>query len=257
VFIRRPAGHTVCPGDREERGGAAANDAVMDSIPESYRWAAAMPLYLAGYLAAISAFRWMARRRGMETPGVRLVMYAGLIGGLLGATVAEWVAAGRPGKTIEGGIVGGFIAVVWMKRTIGLRRPTGDIFAVAVAAGEAVGRLGCFAGGCCFGKPTNLPWAVHDHGALRHPAQLYSSFAAALTLVLLVYLERKRILPENGLLWVQISIFCLARFAIEFVREGAVLPIGLTVAQIGCAAGLAIALYKLRPLVAWPRLATS
>jgi phosphatidylglycerol:prolipoprotein diacylglycerol transferase len=223
----------------------------MDAIPEQLRWILAMPIYAAAYAVAILAFRWLARRRGLDTEGMRTIMAGGLIGGLAGANLAQLIAAGTPGKTIEGGILGGFLTVIWLKRNLGITRPTGDMFALGIAAGEAVGRIGCFVGGCCSGKVvTGAALAVHDHGAFRHPAQLYLSFSAALTFAILVYLERKRILPENGLLWVQLALFCIARFAIEFVRDGNVTPVGLTLAQIACLAGFGFALYKLRPVLA-------
>jgi len=222
----------------------------LDSIPDYVRWLLAMPLYGAAYIVGIVVFRWAARRRGLDTDGMRLLMAGGLIGGLLGANAAQLLAAGAPGKTIEGGILGGFLAVVALKRRLGITRPTGDLFALAVPAGEAVGRLGCFVGGCCYGKITTAAVSVHDHGALRQPAQLYSSLAAALSFTFLVWLDRKRVLPENGLLYVQIALFCITRFAIEFVRAGATTQLGLTLAQLGCAGGLAFALYKLRPLLA-------
>lgn len=221
----------------------------MDSIPDHVRWLLAMPLYAAAYVVGILVFRWAAGRRGLDTDGMRLLMAGGLIGGLLGANAAQLLAAGTPGKTIEGGILGGFLAVVVLKRRLGITRPTGDLFALAVPAGEAVGRLGCFVGGCCYGKITTAAIAVHDHGAFRQPTQLYSSAAAALSFAFLVWLERRRVLPENGLLYVQISLFCVTRFAIEFARAGSTTELGLTLAQLGCAGGLAFALYKLRPLV--------
>ncbi len=221
----------------------------MDSIPDHVRWLLAMPLYAAAYAAGVFVFRWAARRRGLDTDGMRLLMAGGLIGGLLGANAAQLLAAGTPGKTIEGGILGGFLTVVALKRRLGITRPTGDLFALAVPAGEAVGRLGCFVGGCCYGKITTSALAVHDHDAFRQPTQLYSSLAAALSFAFLVWLDRKRVLPENGLLYVQIALFCVTRFAIEFARAGGTTQLGLTLAQLGCAGGLAFALSKLRPLL--------
>jgi phosphatidylglycerol:prolipoprotein diacylglycerol transferase len=221
----------------------------MDGLAEPVRWALATPVYALAYGVAIFVFWWMARRRGLDTAGVRLLMSAGLIGGLVGANVAQFVLAGAPGKTIEGGIAGGFIAVVLMKRRLGIVRPVGDLFAPAIAIGEAIGRIGCFIGGCCYGKVASVALAVHDHGADRYPTQLYTSAAAFATFGLLMVLERRKVLPENGLFYVQISLFCLTRFALEFFREGSALQIGVTTAQLGCVAGIAYALWKLAPLM--------
>lgn len=220
----------------------------MDALPEHLRWLIAAPIYGVAYLVGIAAFGWMAKRRGLSTAGMWMLMQAALIGGLLGANAAQLIATGTPGKTIVGGIVGGYLAVMWMKRRLGIKRPTGDLFALGLPAGEAIGRLGCFVGGCCFGKAATVAWAVHDHGMLRHPTQLYLAFAAAASFALLFYLERKRFLPENGLFYVQIALFCATRFVIEFFRVGEVSAIGLTVAQLAALAGLAFAMYKLAQL---------
>jgi len=220
----------------------------MDALSEHARWLIAAPIYAAAYLIGIAAFGWMAKRRGLSTAGIWLLMQAALIGGLIGANAAQLFTTGTAGKTIVGGIVGGYLAVVWMKRRLGIKRPTGDLFALALPAGEAIGRIACFLGGCCFGKAATVAWAVHDHGVLRHPTQLYLAIAAAGVFGVLFHLERKRFLPENGLFYVQIALFCGTRFVIEFFRAGEVSAIGLTIAQLAALGGFAFATYKLAQL---------
>lgn len=132
----------------------------------------------------------------------------------------------------EGGLVfhGGLIAAVlvaflYMRRH---RLPYGatfDALAVGMPLGQFFGRLGCFMAGCCFGRPTDLPWAVtftHPETLcpLRvpiHPAQLYESFLDfGVFLVLLWLRKRKRF---NG--QILFTYFCLAgivRFFVEFFR---------------------------------------
>jgi phosphatidylglycerol:prolipoprotein diacylglycerol transferase len=151
--------------------------------------------------------------------------------------MAQWLVGGAAGKTVLGGIVGGWIAVIAAKRHLGLRRPTGDLFAVALCAGEAVGRFGCYFGGCCYGKACDLPWRVWQHGSYRHPTQLYLSLACALILVLLLVVERGRPV-ENRLFGLQGTLYCAARFIVEFFRAGAPGAGGLTVAQWACLAGM-------------------
>lgn len=221
----------------------------MDSLHPHVRWLLAAPIYGVAYVVAAFVFWQMAKRRGMATDGIVRIMGAGLIGGLAGANLLQLLATGLPGKTIEGGIIGGWLAVIWMKRRLGITRPTGDLFAVAIPAGEAIGRLGCFVGGCCFGKAAGIAWAVHDHGALRHPAQLYLSVAAALCFVALVTVERMRFLPENGLFYLGGALFCADRFIFEFFREGAAPMFGLTLAQAACIAGFAFFTWKFATLV--------
>lgn len=209
----------------------------MDALPDHTRWLFAAPVYGLAYLTAVGVFGWMARRRGLDTAGMWLLMQAGLLGGLVGANLAQLLATGTPGKTIEGGFIGGYLAVVWMKRRLGIVRPTGDLFALALPAGEAIGRIGCFIGGCCYGKVSSAALALHDHGALRYPTQLFLSAAAAAMFALLLWLERKRVLPENGLFYTQGMLFCMSRFVIEFFRDGHVALGALTLAQLGCIAG--------------------
>lgn len=222
----------------------------MDRLDEHLRWLIAAPIYVCAYAVAALVFWQIARRRGMATDGIARVMAAGLIGGLAGANLMQLLATGLPGKTIEGGIIGGWLAVVWMKRRLGITRPTGDLFALAIPAGEAIGRIGCFVGGCCFGKATAFAIAVHDHGAWRHPAQLYLSLAAALSFAILAVVERRRILPENGLFYLGGILFCLDRFAIEFVRTSPSAALGLTLAQWAASIGAILFAWKFVQLFA-------
>lgn len=197
----------------------------------------AVPVYAFAYAVAAAVFWWMARRRGMATDPIARIMAAGLIGGLAGANLLQLLATGLPGKTIEGGILGGWLAVVWAKRTLGVTRPTGDLFALAIPAGEAIGRMACFVGGCCYGKIAGVAWAVHDHGAWRHPTQLYLALAAATCFIVLLAVEKRMRLPENGLFYLGGMLFCVDRFAVEFFRDVSATSAGLTVAQIGCIIG--------------------
>lgn len=184
-------------------------------------------------------------------------MTAGLLGGLAGANLVQWLATGLPGKTIEGGIAGGWIAVVLAKRALGVTRPTGDLFALALPAGEAIGRIACFIGGCCYGKVAAVAWAVHDHDAWRHPAQLYLSFAAAVSFAALSAIERRMRLPDNALFYAGGMLFCADRFAVDFFRDVTATPIGLTAAQLGCCAGFAFFVWKFAALMLPRRVAAT
>ena len=94
------------------------------------------------------------------------------------------------GKTIVGALTGGLIAVELLKRYIGLRHSTGDLYAIPLALGIAIGRIGCFLTGLpdnTYGTPARLPWAVDfGDGIPRHPTQLYE-IAFLLLLIPLLY----------------------------------------------------------------------
>ncbi len=201
-------------------------------------------LYALGYIAGLLVFGYVAKRRGLATEGIWALMLAGLIGGLVGANLVQLLVTATVGKTIIGAVACGYLAVIYTKRRLGITRPTGDLFAFGIAAGEAIGRFGCFLGGCCYGKVTSLPWAVWEHGAYRHPTQIYLSLAAALTLGSLVLFQRLRP-PENATFYLQGILFCALRFGIEFFRDGAIMVGSLTEAQWACLAGLAFFGYKL------------
>jgi phosphatidylglycerol:prolipoprotein diacylglycerol transferase len=109
----------------------------------------------------------------------------------------HWARLGESGYVWYGGLLGALLtAVVYFKR-----RPSldawlfADTFAPSITAGAAIGRIGCFLAGCCYGRPSDVPWAVRFPGLSGpvHPTQLYDSLAAALiTTVLLLRYPRRR-----------------------------------------------------------------
>lgn len=146
-------------------------------------------------------------------------------------TGATWFAHG---KTILCGILGGYFGVEYAKWSMGVTVKTGDTFAVPVAVGVAIGRIGCFFGGCCYGLPTTLPWGVvfpHVDSHHRHPTQLYEFLFHTAMAVLLFQLQRTGRL-RGQLVKLYILAYLAYRFATEFVRPEQRLEIGLTAYQI-------------------------
>jgi phosphatidylglycerol---prolipoprotein diacylglyceryl transferase len=205
-------------------------------------------LTAAGYLIGLLVFYLAARQRGLATEGMRHVAFAGLCGGVLGAKLTEWglghwqTLATHPaamldprlgGRTIIGGVLAGWLAVEIAKWRLGIRRSTGDLFALALPAGEAVGRIGCFFNGCCFGVRSQVAWAVYQHGAWRHPAQLYSALVAAAIFGTL-YIVRDRMPHEGDLFRLYLVLYGASRFGLEFLRERKIVFGGLSLAQWVC-----------------------
>jgi prolipoprotein diacylglyceryltransferase len=186
---------------------------------------------------------------------------ATLIGGAVGAKLPIWIfnykeilghslniVALLSGKTVLGGIIGGWIAVEIEKHRLGIKRKTGDIFAPALALGEAVGRIGCFLNGCCGGIPSTLPWAMDfGDGILRHPTQLYMS-AFAMLLFIFLWSMKDKIKREGDLFRTYLIIYFTFRFFIEFIRTNAVFAFGLTGFQL---VSVLVVLYA---LLLWDRL---
>jgi phosphatidylglycerol:prolipoprotein diacylglycerol transferase len=200
-----------------------------------------------GYATGLAVYLYVAKRRKLLTQGMAIIAYWALFGGFLGAKLGEFLAEGWPisispltifdatvgGRAILGGLLGGWLAVYIAKRRMGIVRSTGDLFAYALPAGEAVGRIGCYFNGCCYGKATSFPIAIYQHGAWRHPTQLYSS-ACALATLAVVFAVRKHVRKEGDLFKVYLLLFGATRFAIEFLREGKPVWLGLTAMQFLC-----------------------
>ena len=105
----------------------------------------------------------------------------------------------------------------------------GDCGAPAFALGIAIGRLGCFAAGCDYGKPSHLPWSVTFTNPLAaqlggvpigiplHPSQLYESFYEFGVFLLLMLLSRKSRRP-GFIIWTFAILYSAGRFFLEFLR---------------------------------------
>ena len=151
------------------------------------------------------------------------------------------------GKSIVGGLVGGLIAVEWAKRRLGVTRATGDLFAVPLATGIAIGRIGCFLTGLddhTHGLPTDLPWGV-DYGddLLRHPTQLYE-IAFLLPLAAWLFWLTRWPHREGDVFKTFMIGYLGFRFWLEFLKPGAPLA-GLNMIQWVC---LITLLYYVRTL---------
>ena len=199
-------------------------------------------MYALGILAAAGLSEHLYRRRGGR-PGVMADMVLPvMLGVILGARALfilvereyyiqnplEILMVWKGGLVFYGGLIGGALAFVLTTR---LRRlplwEMADILAPGVALGHALGRLGCFFAGSCYGRPTNLPWAVTytNPNSLAgdildvpvHPTQLYSAAFLVLLSGILVFIGsrstfRGQVIASYGILY---GTF---RFFIEFLR---------------------------------------
>ena len=136
----------------------------------------------------------------------------------------------RSGGVFYGGLIGAVITGYLMMRRYKLPWwKTADACAPGIALGSFFGRQGCFAAGCCWGKPTTLPWGVrfselgHEItgvpiDAHLHPTQLYESLSMLLVFFLLLWLHKRRRFAGQAIL-VYAVLYSLIRFLIEFVRD--------------------------------------
>ena len=126
------------------------------------------------------------------------------------------------GKTIVCGMVGEYFGVELAKWICEIRIKTGDSFAVPAAVAVALGRLSCFATGCCYGTPTTLSWGIRfqlaDGGLLaRHPTQIYES-VFHLLIALLMTVLRQHGVWRGQLIKFYIISYLVYRWFTEFIR---------------------------------------
>jgi phosphatidylglycerol:prolipoprotein diacylglycerol transferase len=202
-----------------------------------YRWT------LLGGILLSAVFWWFRSRRN---PAL-LPVYAGALGGaFLGAKLLYLLAEGwsdwphpdrwfrlATGKTVVGGLLGGYAGVELMKRLVGYRKSTGDGFALVVPLGIALGRVGCVLQGCCLGLPTtNRFLALRDPAGLpRWPsAPVELAFQVGMFAVLLVL--RRRPAWQGCLFFFYLVSYGTFRFFHEWVRITPKLGLGVSMYQI-------------------------
>ncbi len=198
------------------------------------------------FFAALQVTIRLASRRGLSKETVtNLAIYCALAG-LAGAKLfmilfdfKDYLDGSRPFFSIatlqaagvfQGGLIVAVIVAFWyMKRNGMPPMITADAFAPGVALGHAIGRLGCFSVGCCWGLVCDRPWAVRFHnpdaealtgvplGIPLHPTQLYESFAELLVFALLYWRSGK---PhrEGEILGLYLVTSSALRFWVEFYR---------------------------------------
>ena len=213
-------------------------------------------LYALGIFTAVALSEYLYRRDGGEPEAIIDLALPVVIGTLIGARAlfiiveheyylrnpVEIIMVWKGGLVFYGGLMGGAIAFIITARVKKLELwHLADTVAPGVALGHALGRLGCFFAGSCYGRATDVPWAViySDPNSLArdiigvpvHPTQLYSAAFLTLLSAILVFIGirstfKGQVIATYGILY---GTF---RFFIEFLRgdpRGTVSLAGLTV----------------------------
>lgn len=189
---------------------------------------------IAAWLAAGIAAWWLSRIRKVQFPAqsfqlpyIAALMFGAGIGAYLFGTLNLWLS-GMPGiaRSVEGALAGGIFAIELYKWRAGISLRTGARFALPLAVGVAIGRLGCYFAGLddfTYGTPTELPWG-HDFGdgILRHPVQLYESIAMAGFAAFYVVMVLRRDSGDNFIVtngfYLALAYYGAQRFLWEFVK---------------------------------------
>jgi phosphatidylglycerol:prolipoprotein diacylglycerol transferase len=199
-----------------------------------------------GFLVGLAVYLWEAEKSKSLGESNLYIIFGALAGAVVGAKLLDFLVDYKYfianfwsletifyGKTLIGGLMGGVAGSRITKKLFNIRGKKGNLFAPAIAIGVAIGRIGCFLRGCCYGKPTKLPWGVNfGDGVLRYPTQIFESL---FMLLMFLYLEkiknRKDIRPGQLLKILMVSYF-IFRFFIEFIRAQDIAFLGLTGFQI-------------------------
>ena len=222
-----------------------------DRVVEAYPF-----FFVLGWLVGGAVFYSEVRRRGWPVEKLLFAMIGCVFGALVGAMISgalffDWADVFTRlttreivGKSVVGGIAGGFIGVEVAKKIVRYPHSTGDAFALAIPLGHAIGRIGCFLGGCCFGTATKLPWAVrYPAGSLPHAAQVARSEIAHdapaslpihptplyeigfdLLLFAVLFALRDRLRVRGNLFRVYLFAYATFRLALEMVRGDSPFP---------------------------------
>lgn len=200
----------------------------------------------AGFLVALWLTGKLAKQAGLDPERVSNIAIYGALAGLLGAKLLMFVVdfdyyASRPGEiftfaTLQAGGIfyGGLLCALatgyWLMKKHSLPiAATLDLYGPGLALGQAIGRIGCFAAGCCWGDHCERPWAVTftSPDAMQvtgvplnvpmHPTQLYETFTG---LVVFVIVYRAILKPHTpgSIIGLYLVLSALARFTVEFFR---------------------------------------
>jgi phosphatidylglycerol:prolipoprotein diacylglycerol transferase len=202
-------------------------------------------LLAAAYLLGLKLAMSRAKARGLDSARVLDLGIYIIVSALVGAKLLllltdvgtyvenprEVLTLVRAGGVFYGGLIAAVGVALWYIGRIGLPLwTTCDVFAPGIALGHVVGRLGCYFAGCCYGKPTDVPWAITftDPFAASnvgtplnvplHPTQLYEAGAEGLILALLLATESKGRPFPGRTFWLYMLLYAVSRFVIEVFR---------------------------------------
>jgi prolipoprotein diacylglyceryltransferase len=189
-----------------------------------------------GYASGFQLYCMLRRRwRGPVAPFEQnmWILVGAVFGALLGSKLLAWLEspgayfphlsdprAWEGGKTIVGGLLGGWAGVEIAKKLVRISYSTGDLVVFPLILGMSIGRIGCFLTGLSddtCGNFTSLPWGVNFGDGPRHPAQLYDIVFLAILGVFLWWRSRRAYV--NGTLFkIFLLAYLLYRFAVEFLK---------------------------------------
>ena len=148
------------------------------------------------------------------------------------------------GRTVVGGLIGGMLGVLLVKKLLNIKEKRGNLIAPAVAVGIAIGRIGCYFRGCCYGVATKSLFGTDfGDGVLRHPTQLYEFVfhSAAFIIMMIIY---KKVKTPGILFKIYAVSYFTYRFFSEFIRIENKYLFNLSAYQYASIAGIILLILK-------------
>lgn len=220
-----------------------------------YRLHPHLVMELAAYIVAFRLYLSLRKKSGdvISDDARWWVLAAAVVGAAVGSKALFWLedpaltiryrndaAYLLSGKTIVGGLIGGWLAVGWMKHRLGVSRRTGDLFVLPLLVGIGVGRIGCFLTGVSdhtAGIRTSLPWGVDFGDGPRHPTQLYEiAFLGVFGVA--IYRWFKPSAKEGQLFRLFLGCYLGFRFLIDFLKPDVHVLFRLSSIQFACLAAI-------------------
>lgn len=218
------------------------------------------------YIVAFRIYLWLRRKSGDALADVDRwwIVAAAAMGAVAGSKLLYWLEDPLltlhhwkdpvfllGGKTIVGALIGALFAVEAIKILLGIDRRTGDLFALPLCVGIAIGRIGCFLTGTedhTAGIATTLPWGVNfGDGVPRHPTQLYEIVFVVALGAFLFAVSRRSFVPGDLFKLFMVGYFAF-RLGIDFLKPDIRVFAGMSSIQCACALML---LYYVRDLGRW------
>jgi phosphatidylglycerol---prolipoprotein diacylglyceryl transferase len=204
-------------------------------------------LLAAAFIAGIWITSRNARKAGIGPDLIwnlgLVVIFAALVGGKILLVFSDYqyysqnlrevfsLSTLRSGGAYYGGLLLALGCAVWF--LLKKRLPfwtVADLAAPGIALGQAIGRLGCLSAGCCYGKPTHMPWGITFTNQYAyanvgvtlnmplHPTQIYEFLGAFVIFLFLMWrLRKKHVAGQTSLEY--LMLYAILRFVVEFFRD--------------------------------------
>jgi phosphatidylglycerol:prolipoprotein diacylglycerol transferase len=198
-------------------------------------------LVASGFFFAIMLAAHLGKKQGMDPQKIIDLSFYLLIASLVGARLlyiivefdffrahpVEVFKFWKGGLVFYGGLIlAVIVAIVYMKKHQMPVWAVADIIAPSLALGQSIGRWGCFFAGCCYGRKSDVPWAITftDEKSLAplgiplHPTQIYLSLNALVIFLVLLWLSKRKFF-DGQIIWAYGILYSTGRFIIEFFRN--------------------------------------